>query len=197
MDSSLAELALAVAVFVSTDIDDIVVLVAFFADRRLRSWQVVAGQYLGIGALCGVSVAGSFAALILPLSHVGLLGIAPISIGAKKAWDAWRAGPAAEQPKHHATGILAVALVTMANGGDNLAVYTPLFANRGGGEIALFIAVFLAMTALWCLLARWIVHHPTIGAPLRRSGHRIVPLVLIALGVLILLESGSYRLVTG
>jgi cadmium resistance protein CadD (predicted permease) len=197
MGPLVAELVLAVVVFASTDVDDIVVLIAFFADPRLRPRQIVLGQYFGIGALCAVSIAGSFAALILPLSHIGLLGLAPIAIGAKKLWDARRGAAVTVEAKRHAAGIVAVALVTIANGGDNIAVYTPLFASRGAGDIAVFLAVFLAMTGIWCLLARWIVRHPMIGAPIRRSGHRIVPLVLIALGVLILVESGSYRLLAG
>jgi cadmium resistance protein CadD (predicted permease) len=39
---------------------------------------------------------------------------------------------------------------------------------------------------LWCLAARWLVHHPAAGAPLRRYGPGLVPWVLVALGVWIL-----------
>jgi cadmium resistance protein CadD (predicted permease) len=33
-----------------------------------------------------------------------------------------------------------------------------------------------------------------LGAPIRRYGHRVVPFVLIALGVLVLYEAGSFGL---
>jgi cadmium resistance protein CadD (predicted permease) len=47
------------------------------------------------------------------------------------------------------------------------------------------------MTALLCMLAHWMVSHPRLGAPLRRYGHILAPLVLIALGILIIYNAGS------
>jgi hypothetical protein len=44
----------------------------------------------------------------------------------------------------------------MANGGDNIAVYTALFASRGGFEVATIGIVFAVMTGLWCFAARWL-----------------------------------------
>ncbi|MBQ1561721.1 MAG: hypothetical protein IIZ71_12395 [Caulobacter sp.] len=58
-------------------------------------------------------------------------------------------------------------------------------------------AAFLAMTAIWCLLAFWLVNHRTIGAPIRKFGHIVLPFVLIAIGALILHEAGSFRLMAG
>jgi cadmium resistance protein CadD (predicted permease) len=42
---------LGVTLFAATDIDDLFVLVGFFADPKFRAGNVVIGQYLGIGAL--------------------------------------------------------------------------------------------------------------------------------------------------
>jgi cadmium resistance protein CadD (predicted permease) len=84
--------------------------------------------------------------------------------------------------------------VTIANGGDNIGIYTPLFATRSGADIAVIGVVFAVLTATWCLVARWMVEHPLLGAPIRRYGHRVVPFVLIALGVLVLYEAGSFAL---
>jgi cadmium resistance protein CadD (predicted permease) len=78
-----------------------------------------------------------------------------------------------------------VATVTIANGGDNLGAYIPLFA-RSPELIAVFAMVFAAMTALWCALGYWLVRHPIAGAGLRRYGHVLLPLVLISLGLVIL-----------
>jgi cadmium resistance protein CadD (predicted permease) len=50
------------------------------------------------------------------------------------------------------------------------------------------------MTLVWLGVAHWLTHHRTIGAPIRRYGHRVVPFVLTALGVLILYEAGSIEL---
>ncbi len=87
--------------------------------------------------------------------------------------------------------IAGVALVTIANGGDNNGIYIPAFAIRSGSEIGVIAMVFAALTALWCMLAHWMVNHRRFGAPLRRHGHLFAPLILTGLGVLILHHAGT------
>src|ERR1700749_4681711 len=84
MESLPALLGLAVVLFVSTNVDDLVVLVALFADSRFRTRDVVAGQYLGLAVLFVVSAAGALLALVIPNTYLGLLGIFPILIGIRK-----------------------------------------------------------------------------------------------------------------
>ena len=81
--------------------------------------------------------------------------------------------------------ILAVAGVTVANGGDNLGVYIPMFANSLSA-IPLFVLVFAAMTLVWCLLGHVLVNNKVFGHWIRRYGHKILPVVLILLGLDIL-----------
>ena len=76
--------------------------------------------------------------------------------------------------------------MTIANGGDNLGVYIPLFASDPR-MTPLCAAIFAGMTALWCGLGYWLVHHRSLGEPIRRDGHRISPFILIGLGLYILL----------
>ena len=90
--------------------------------------------------------------------------------------------------------IVAVALVTIANGGDNISIYTPLFTTRSVYEILAIGGIFAILTAVWLGAAHSLVNHPTLGAPIRSHGHRIVPFILIALGILILYEAGTARL---
>jgi cadmium resistance protein CadD (predicted permease) len=78
-----------------------------------------------------------------------------------------------------------VAAVTLANGGDNLGVYIPLFA-REPSHIPLYAAVFAVMTALWCHAGYRLVHHSALGNHIRRHGRAVMPVVLIALGLWIL-----------
>ena len=200
MDPLLALVGLAAAVFVASDIDDLFLLVAFFADPRLRARDVVVGQYLGVGALYAASVAASLASLVVPLEYIGLLGLAPLLMGAsqlRRVLGAAADDDAVEEGHPDSSmrwAPLAVAAVTIANGADNISIYTPLFATRSGFEIAAFGAVFAVLVGAWCLLARWLVDHPVLGAPIRRYSTRVVPFVFIALGLLILYEAGTYRL---
>lgn len=185
--------------FASTNVDDIFVLIGFLADPRFRTRDVVLGQYLGIGVLTLASLIASLIALVLPPAYIGLLGLFPIGIGLKKLRDLVRGddGSGEELEGHSAPSrgrMLAVAAVTLANGGDNLGIYTPLFATRTGPETTLLIVVFAIMTGVWCLLAHGLVNHPALGAPIRRYGRRVLPFVLIGLGVLILYEAGTLNL---
>jgi cadmium resistance protein CadD (predicted permease) len=184
----LALLALAVTLFVSTNVDDLVVLIGFFADRKVRARDIVAGQYAGLAVLFAVSAAGSLLSLVIPKAYLGLLGIFPILIGIRKL-IALRHDNAENEPNTRGS-IMGVALVTIANGGDNIGIYMPSFAVHSAGQIAVIAIIFVAMTALWCLLAHWMVSHPKLGAPLRRYAHIIAPLILIALGLSISHNAG-------
>jgi cadmium resistance transport/sequestration family protein len=193
-------LGIAVVLFASTNVDDIFVLLGFFADPKFRGRQIVIGQYLGITALYGASVLASLISLVIPTAYIGLLGLAPIFLGLKKLWTLREGSEADDDPGDHEKAsaghgkIVAVAAVTIANGGDNISIYTPLFATRAIDEIAVIAIVFALMTALWLGAAHYLVNHPRIGAPIRRYGHRVVPFVLVALGILILYEAGTVQL---
>lgn len=194
----IALLGLAILLFASTNIDDVFVLLAFFADGRMRARSVVIGQYVGIAVLVAISIALSLLALAFSSEQIGLLGLLPILIGLKRLTDLVRPGTPPEEPRGTArSATLAVAAVTIANGGDNIGVYAPVFATRGAAEIAGMIAVFAAMTALWLALGYGLLAHQQLGAPLRRYGQRLVPLVLIGLGLHILYDAGSLRLLAG
>ena len=93
-----------------------------------------------------------------------------------------------EKPPGGRSQVLTVASVTLANGGNNLGVYVPLFAaNRH--IIAIYAAVFAGRTGLWCLLGWKLVNNRIFGEKLRRYGQAILPVVLIALGAHILYGS--------
>ena len=191
-------LGLAIALFASTNVDDMFVLVGFFADPKFRPKDIVVGQYAGITALFALSLLGSLLALVISRAYIGLLGVVAIGVGAKKLFDSYRNHEVAESPEHHETGrhtrIATVALFTLANGSDNIGIYTPAFAIRSPFEIGMFAVIFAVMTGLWCFFAHWIVNHPTFGKPIRSYGHRVAPLVLIGIGASIMYDAGSFGL---
>lgn len=180
------------AVFAATDIDDLVILTAFFADPRLRRGAIVAGQFLGIGALTAVSAVAALAALAVPPHWPSLLGVIPLAIGLWKLWELIRGEPddddEVQRVENSRSQVLAVAAVTFANGGDNLSVYIPLFAANPWG-VPVFVIVFAVMTALWCWAAHAFVRHPAGAALMQRFAHVILPVVLIALGAWILWDA--------
>jgi cadmium resistance protein CadD (predicted permease) len=191
----------AVVLFISTDLDDVFVLLGFFADPRFRIRHIVAGQFIGIAVLYAVSVLGSLVSLVMPIAFVGLLGLVPITMGLKSAWELWTSSDASEQVSRGSpigrANIAAVFAMTVANGGDNVSVYTPLFAMQSASNIAIMGAVFGIMTGIWLNFAYWLTRHRAIGAPVRRYARVLMPFVFIALGVSILYQAGTVNLLRG
>lgn len=189
----LETLAVGAALFASTNIDDIFLLMAFFADPRLDRRAVVAGQFAGIGALVAVSVLAAACAVAVPRHWIALLGLAPLAIGLHRLWTSWRARPTADagdDPAHPAGGgfisqVCSVAGVTAANGGDNIGVYVPVFA-QDFGVVPVLCAVFAAMTVVWCVAGHALVNHRLVAASMRRLSGLLLPYVLIGLGLWIL-----------
>lgn len=189
-------IAIAVAAFAATNIDDIFVLMMFFSSyMTFPVKQVVLGQYTGIGLLVVISALGSFISLAVPTYSIALLGIVPIVIGVKKLVvfrkkNESNSNQQAIQDKKNNLAFVAVAAVTFSNGGDNIGVYTPLFAKFNSlSQITALSTIFMAMTAVWCIAAYYLVNHPLIASKIRRIGHIILPFVLIGLGIYILTES--------
>jgi cadmium resistance protein CadD (predicted permease) len=185
---------LSIGAFVSTNIDDLFLLVGFFSDRSFSRLSIFTGQILGIASLVAISLAAAFAALAISPAHVGLLGAAPLLIGIGKLL---RLGKIDDERQPTAVGVLQVAAITIVNGGDNIAAYTPIFATQGSREMIATLTIFAVLTLVWCFAALGLVRHTALGKPLRRYGHVVLPFILIGLGCLILYRSGAINLAVG
>jgi cadmium resistance protein CadD (predicted permease) len=90
--------------------------------------------------------------------------------------------------------MLTVAGVTIANGGDNIGIYVPLFVTLTWSDKTTMVIIFLAMTVLWCMIAKYFVKHPYVASVVEKYGHIITPFVLVLLGIFILYENGTLGL---
>ena len=196
-----------------TNIDDTVVLAVFFGRATSRSGRlrVVLGQYVGFVGILLAAVVGTLGAGLLPEQAIPYLGFLPLDLGLRAAWKVWRerrgaelngeagseTGDAEAQGTPHPgqqPGVLTVAAVTLANGGDNIGVYLPVSAVTGIAALITYVTVFLLLVAVWCLAGWWFATHPAVAQVLTRWGHLILPVVLIAIGLIILVEGGAFGL---
>lgn len=185
--------------FASTNIDDIFILTLFFGDKRYKTRDIYLGQYLGIIALIGVSVIGSLVGNFIDNKYVGLLGLFPIYLGLRQLLSLVNGENEdkeleEEKKKNLKTGILNVATVTFANGGDNIGTYVPLFATLTTSDKKLMISIFLTMVFIWLTTARYLTTHPMLIKVISKYGHIITPIVLCLLGLFILRENHSFDL---
>jgi cadmium resistance protein CadD (predicted permease) len=170
-----------VATFTLTNIDDLMLLTFFFA-RRVPMKTIVAGQYLGFSGIVALGLAGSWAAMSIPSAWFRLLGVLPLAVGVKQLLGMHRVHWKSDTGS---VGWFSIALVTLANGGDNIGVYLPFFAIHHT-RIGTILLVYAALLMLWCAAGRWLGNHPFVLRSIDRYGHFIVPLVFMGLGIYIL-----------
>ncbi|MDE3064953.1 MAG: cadmium resistance transporter [Acidobacteriota bacterium] len=184
MHDVLAVVAVASLAFVGTMFDNYFAFAAqLVVTERSRFRRVSWAQALGVASL--VLVAGATGSLLapIPLRWVGLLAVAPWALAA----HAWR--HRADEPRAaFRRGALTTFAVTLALGGDNLAVWIPLLRARGVGAGALTVGVFALWEVLFVATAGALAGHPRVVAWGTRRGPGLVPWVYLLLGVLVLVE---------
>jgi cadmium resistance protein CadD (predicted permease) len=195
-----ADVGIATVAFLGTNVDNCLVTMAMVAGAPVeRAHRIAAGQVLGFALLVGVAAAA--AALLYEFSSavVGLLGLVPLAIGVRGLLLVHRdkdEGPDRDPATRRAVGrsLTAAALVTIGAGGDNLAVYIPLFRVGGVSNLAAVLSVFVlgevALTALVLAGGR----HPRARQVMTRLGRLGVPLLLCLIGVLVMVQAGTFSL---
>ena len=189
----------AIGLFIVTNIDDIIVLSLFFArgaGQRGTTARILAGQYLGFGGILAAAVLVTLGAdAFLPPQAIPYFGLVPLFLGIWAAWQAWRGDDDDDdEAKVSGTnvGVLTVAAVTFANGGDNIGVYVPVFLSVGPAAVIAYCVVFLALVAVLVVMAKFVATRRPIAEVLERWEHVLFPIVLIGLGVFILVEGGAF-----
>lgn len=188
--------------FVATNIDHLAILTLWFVHGQNRpgtTARICAGQYVGFGVILAVTIVlSAISGLVIPQEYLRFLGLIPLALGVKAgigeirerchSEESEEEDEAEAQLKGKKISVGAVALVTMANGGDEVAAYLPVFALSTWWQIALFCAVFLVLAGVLLALARIITGRLHLAEVLERFEAIIFPSVLILLGVLILAD---------
>ncbi|KAF5241563.1 hypothetical protein FANTH_9074 [Fusarium anthophilum] len=195
----------ACATFAVTNVDDIFVLVAFFAEattsRSLTPVKIAIGQYVGFTVIVAVSMIGYGASLLIPAEPIGFLGLLPILLGIWRILsyifnkDEEEEEEAMDQELTTADGFKAVfkvASITVMNGADNISTYIPLFAEAKAGELAIYIVVYYIMLGVWCCAAYLIMRQKHILHIAQKYARRMVPFLYVGLGIFIIVNSECY-----
>ena len=171
--------------FVGTMIDN---FFAFAAQLGITSRdahrRLAITQWLGVVTLVAASLAIGTVLAIFPLHVVAVLALAPLAL----AVHAWRNPGSTEQPT--ARGIVTTFAVTVALGGDNVAVWTPLLRSDAGVHRLVAVVTLLALDALMVAGAHVLAGHPTAVALGKRVSGRLLPFLYVLLTVVILAECG-------
>lgn len=208
-------LIIGISAAIATTFDDNLYLTAFFGkvNHAFRPKHIIIGEFLGFTALVFASLPGFFGGLIIPHTWIGLLGFLPIAIGINHLMSREKEEEAVQavsinlnhdvKPQRQNKSLLAtirdpqtyrVSAVTIANGGNNIGIYVPLFASSNLPSLGVIVSICYLTVGLWCFLSYNLTRNPLMAPVLARYGRKIFPFVLIWLGASILMKSETYLL---
>lgn len=183
--------------FVFTNLDNLILAVITLGARRGKTWPVLAAMIsasLMVLVVSGIAVAIGSA---VDAGLLGYLGIAPIGIGLYSLFYAGRNPPLQAEEANAAGqgGSLAIWLGTatllFANSGDTLAILLPLLVESNPASALVVAISFLVCAVAWALLARALANQPVLVRRLQSVGERLMPWVMIAVGIYILLNTAT------
>jgi cadmium resistance protein CadD (predicted permease) len=147
-----------------------------------RFRRVSLAQAFAMALLLGVAAALGAVLAPFPVRWIGVLCLAPFAF----ALHAWRHRDVPRE-QYRRGGITTFA-ITLALGGDNLAVWIPLLRANGITHGLIVAGVFAAWEVVFLLSAQRLALHPRVVSWGRRHAPSVIPFVYVALGVLILWE---------
>jgi cadmium resistance protein CadD (predicted permease) len=152
-----------VLAFVTSSIDDFVLLVCLYADRFAKTLEVTGAKLLCAALTLGAAIVCASACLALPVAVSRAVGIIPLALGVKRL-IAQRGQPRetpvelpVELPHGHTWSSMrrfaGYTVILGAASFDNVALYIPLFVQGQRAGFIMGVGMILPMTALLCVLA--------------------------------------------
>ena len=187
-------LILAIASFISTNIDDMLVNTLLLSDASTKSDRrnILFGKYIGIGTLVILSLLGAYGLHLFMQQYIGLLGLIPIGLGIKDFMVGLKQREENDTEAKFETSankVVRTAFITIANGADNVGVYIPLFAGFHSLQIIITIGVYGILVAVWFFIGKMLANLPIWKKILTDYRSVLIPVVYIALGIYILIKS--------
>jgi cadmium resistance protein CadD (predicted permease) len=189
----------ACSTFAITNIDDMFVLVTFFAEaatsKAMTPLKITIGQFIGFTIIVTISMIGFGVALVLPSEPIGFLGLLPILLGVWKFFDLLFSKEEEDSEKSNIAGmksILKVSVITLMNGGDNIGTYIPLFSQAKKAEIAVYVVVYYVLLGIWCIIAWLIMAQKRFVHLVEVYMGILIPFLYLGLGVYITIKSSCY-----
>ena len=182
--------------FVSTNLDNLVVLSAYAAKPGYRPLPIKLSFVLVCLLVLVVSLALGRAAGALPADKIRFLGLIPMGLGiyqiAKLLPPGGRQSPSPEiSPANEISAYLGFALVMLANSSDSVSVLTPLMADlKPVFVVAGFAAALIAAVAM-SALADFLAQRAASKILLETFAKSVLPFLLVGIGLLILIDKPS------
>ena len=178
-------LVLALLAYGSTNIDNLI-LFAMVASGTGSASPVVTGYAIGTIVILLVSMSFSLLSLLVEPAYISLLGIVPLLLGLRLLFSKpVEAG--GRQAVAHSAG--AIAFLLVANSVDTMAVFGPMFAESERVVVISLMVGYLLTASAWLVAVIKVSRHAGGARTLARASRRVVPFVMILIGVYILADT--------
>jgi cadmium resistance protein CadD (predicted permease) len=183
--------------FVATSLDNLIILVVLLGAAPQRRGAILLGYIsAAIGVMVVAAIGVAVGAWISP-ALIGYLGLAPLLLGLYLLYQYYRGTAAAELPEQDPTqgsearNWLSSFLLMFSNSGDSVALFLPLLAESGRESLLWIVSLFLVFALAWAALSLLIAGEPRIARRIEQRGAALVPWIMMAVGLYILLDTGT------
>jgi cadmium resistance protein CadD (predicted permease) len=186
-DFALALVLLAPVSYGATNLDNLLLLTGLLGTCGRAGSRVVAG-FLAANALVLLAAAAAAGlGRVLPVDWLSWLGLVPLAMGLLLL----RRSAATPSQPLAVPSVLGVTGIFLGNSGDTLAVFAPLFAESEVMTRLGLGAGFLLLAPGTAALARYALRAPAVARFATGPGARMVPWLMILLGVYVLIDSST------
>jgi cadmium resistance transport/sequestration family protein len=180
----------------ATSLDEIPVLFLIYrkAGSRGRAGAVTLAYTTGTILLLAAGILGSLGLNLIPVKWlIGIIGLVPIWMGFRILilGEEEEEQNSASDLNQYGKLWIRVLAITIGLGADDLGVYIPLFTTLSATELLLMLPVFLAVTALLCLISYRLTGIDKLSALIERFERFMEGIVFIGIGILVLIECGT------
>jgi len=183
---------LALGAFAGTNLDNLLALSGQLATAdRSRHRRIAEGQVAATVVLLAFSAIAGAAFATVPSRLLGILGLVPIGLGIRAGVLLVRQSPD-DRSMPVAAGLVSSFLVTLVIGADNVAVYLPVLATGSLVAAGACLAIWLICDLGLVALAGWLGRHRAVERSVERIGPYALPVLYVAIGLMVLVRSGTF-----
>ena len=187
--------------FVATNMDNLLILVVLLGANARRRSAVLLGFICSNIAVISVSALGVAVGSVLGAGLIGYLGVVPLLLGCHMLYKSWSGHHAEDAAANTPSNIsepkiwLTTFILMFSNSGDSIAVFLPLLAESGRAAILFIVTSYLVMAMLWGALSYMISGQRELARRIEHRAEKIVPWIMISVGIYILMDTATDTLV--
>lgn len=197
MNELLIIVGVTAAAFISTNLDNLLLLATMYSRYYRHPWTVTAGYFVGMNLIAAITISVGLVGEIIPIAYLGFLGVIPMLMGVLALWKLYRHSQSAREvdATYAGNSVLAIffALITiqLSNGADTIITFSTLYADSSSPSDFIVAPTFFTMAGIFSLLAFYSVKHPSLSHVLVRYGQYVTPFILIFVGFYIFSNTAS------